>query len=272
MLNRKMWIGTLSAALLLGGTVVAASGTANGESANSKAETGKSSYISVAQAKKAALKVANGRVDDVDLERINGKAYYEVEIERSKGDVDVHIDAVSGKVLAVLDKDINDDNDDDRDDRNSAKYISVAQAKKAALKVANGRVDDVDLERKNGKAYYEVEIERSKGDVDVHIDAVSGKVLAVLDRDIDNDDDDDQDDQNSAKTADVKITSEQASAIATKAAGGGKVVKIELDEDDNRYIYEVEVKTSKGKVDVDIDAVTGKVLSVDHDDDHDDRD
>ncbi|UNK20571.1 PepSY domain-containing protein [Paenibacillus sp. N3/727] len=198
MLNRKMWIGTLSAALLLGGTAVAASGTANGESADSKAETGKSSYI------------------------------------------------------------------------------SVAQAKKAALKVANGRVDDVDLERKNGKAYYEVEIERAKGDVDVHIDAVSGKVLAVLDREIDNDDDDDWDDQNSAKPTDVKITSEQASAIATMAAGEGKVIKIELDEDDNRYIYEVELRTSKGEADVDIDAVTGKVLSVDHDhdhnDDHDDED
>ncbi|WP_158702732.1 PepSY domain-containing protein [Paenibacillus faecalis] len=262
MLKRKIWIGALAVTLLAGGTAVAASGV----NADSKTKQGKSSYISEAQAKKAALKVAKGHVDDVDLEYKNGKAYYEVEIERSKGDVDVHVDAVTGKVLSVIDRD---HDDDDRDKRKNVKYISKAQAKKAALKVANGHVDDVDLEYKNGKAYYEVEIERSKGDVDVHVDAVTGKVLSVIDRD--HDDDDDRDVRKSVKSSHAKISSKQASDIAVKALGGGKVIKVELDEDDGRYIYEVEVRTSKGEADVDVDAKTGKVLSIDHDD-HDDDD
>ncbi|WP_422660848.1 PepSY domain-containing protein [Paenibacillus sp. EC2-1] len=148
-------------------------------------------------------------------------------------------------------------------------YITMEQAKTAALKEVKGHVDDIDLERKQDKVYYEVEIDQDNGEVDVHIDAITGKVLAVLNKDAKDDDDDDRDDLNSSAAA-VKITSDQASSIATKKVSGGKVVKVELDTDDNRYIYEVELRTSNGEADVDIDAVTGKVLSIDQDfDDHD---
>lgn len=148
-------------------------------------------------------------------------------------------------------------------------YITMEQAKTAALKEVKGHVDDIDLERKQDKVYYEVEIEQDNGEVDVQVDAKTGKVLAVLNKDKKDDDDDDRDDLNSSAAA-VKITSDQASSIASKNVSGGKVVKVELDRDDNRYIYEVELRTSNGEADVDIDAVTGKVLSIDQDfDDHD---
>lgn len=148
-------------------------------------------------------------------------------------------------------------------------YITMEQAKTAALKEVKGHVDDIDLERKQDKVYYEVEIEQDNGEVDVQVDALTGKVLAVLNKDKKDDDDDDRDDLNSSPAA-VNITSDQASSIASKNVSGGKVVKVELDTDDNRYIYEVELRTSNGEADVDIDAVTGKVLSIDQDfDDHD---
>lgn len=189
MMKRKMWVGALSAVMLLGGTAaVAANGSSDGQNVTGT-EASKQAYITIEQAKTAALKVAEGRVDDVELERKHGKVYYEVEIEKSDNDVDVHIDAVSGKVLAVLDKDTDDDNDDDRDHTNGSNSVP----------------------------------------------------------------------------AEVKFTTEQASAIAIKAVSGGKVVKVELDDDDNRYIYEVDLRTSKGEAEVDIDAHTGKVLSVDQD-------
>lgn len=202
-MNRKIWIGTLSAALLFGGAAVTA-GQVNGDSADSKA--GMNNITQAGQ-----------------------------------------------------------------------KYITVEQAKTAALKAVKGHVEDVDLERKQGKVYYEVEVEQAGGhDIDVRVDAVSGKVLAVLDRDMDDEDDRDRNHDSKNPSAKAKITSKQASDIAVKTVSGGKVIRVKLDEDDNRYIYEVKLTTSKGKAEVDIDAVTGKVLSVDHDfndaHDHDDHD
>lgn len=148
-------------------------------------------------------------------------------------------------------------------------YITIDQAKTAALKAANGRVDDVDLERDHGKVYYEVDIEQTNGEVEVHVDALTGKVLSVLDKDKD-DDDHDHSSSNGTVSTHVKITSEQASAIAAKQVSGGRVVKIELDEDDNRYIYEVDLRTTKGEAEVEVDANTGKVLSIDQDFDDED--
>lgn len=193
MMKRKMWIGALATVMLLGGTAVVGASGNTGGSNTSGAKSTSQGYITIEQAKTAALKEVKGYVDDIDLEREHGKVYYEVEIEQDNGEVDVHIDALTGKVLSVLNKDTKDD-DDDRDDLNS-----------------------------------------------------------------------------SITTSEVKITSDQASAIAAKNVSGGKVIKVELDEDDNRYIYEVDLRTSKGIAEVDIDAVTGKVLSIDQDFDDQDE-
>ncbi|WP_410768922.1 PepSY domain-containing protein [Fontibacillus sp. BL9] len=149
-------------------------------------------------------------------------------------------------------------------------YITIEQAKAAALKAEAGRVSDVELERKSGKVYYEVEIDQTNGEVDVLVDAVTGKILGVKDKEKDDDDHDFFTESNGTVPAKVKITSDQASAIAVKQVTGGTVVKVELDYDDGRYVYEAELKTAQGEADVEIDATTGKVYSVDQD--FDDRD
>lgn len=210
MMNKtKLWIGSLSAAVLLGGSAVAASGSVNGQSVQT---TPTSTSQSTTQ-----------------------------------------------------------------NQTNTGKLLTVTQAKAAALKAAdgNGKVDDVDLERRNGQIIYEVEIDRrGSDDVIVRLDAYTGKVLAVV-----NDDDDDDDDYNGAVTNNssstsasnqVKLTVAQASDIALKQVTGGKVTKVELDHDDGRYVYEIELRTAQGEADVDIDANTGKVLSFDQDFDDED--
>lgn len=210
MMNKtKLWIGSLSAAVLLGGSAVAASGSVNGQSVQT---TPTSTSQSATQ-----------------------------------------------------------------NQSNTGKLLTVTQAKAAALKAAdgNGKVDDVDLERRNGQIIYEVEIDRrGSNDVVVRLDAYTGKVLAVV-----NDDDDDDDDYNGAVTNNssstsasnqVKLTVAQASDIALKQVTGGKVTKVELDHDDGRYVYEIELRTAQGEADVDIDANTGKVLSFDQDFDDED--
>ncbi|MDT0126136.1 PepSY domain-containing protein [Paenibacillus sp. RRE4] len=209
MMNKhKLWIGSLSAAVLLGGSAVAASGNMNGQPAPQ------------VQSQTTQSTSAN--------------------------------------------------------QNNTGKLLTVSQAKSIALKAVEGKVDDVDLERRNGQTFYEVEIDRKGNpDVTVRLDAYTGKVLAVVNDD-DYDDDDDYRDNgtgNSSSTSvsnQVKLTVAQASNIALKQVTGGKVTKVELDRDNGRYVYEIELRTAQGEADVDIDANTGKVLSFDQDFDDED--
>lgn len=162
--------------------------------------------------------------------------------------------------------------------QNTKQRIGAAKASEQALAVVQGTVESVELERsRSGVLYYEVEIEKSTGqEVDVLIDAYTGKSLGVR---VDDDADDDDDYKaaagtNAASTASAaaaKISRQEAANIALKAAGGSEVLELDLDRDDGRLEYEVEVRISGGTSDVEIDAHTGKVLSVNKDYDDDDH-
>ncbi|MGC5774703.1 PepSY domain-containing protein [Paenibacillus pabuli] len=208
MMNKhKLWIGSLSAAVLLGGSAVAASGSVNGQSVQptqtsttqsvtQTQNTGK--LLTVAQAKEAALKATDGKVDDVDLERRNGQTFYEVEIDKKgSNDVVVRLDAYTGKILAVVD----DEDYDDDDNYNStvagtssnqaaSKQVKLTevQASNIALKqVTGGKVTEIELDHDKGRYVYEVELRTANGEADVDIDANTGKVLS-FDQDFDDED------------------------------------------------------------------------------------
>jgi uncharacterized membrane protein YkoI len=144
--------------------------------------------------------------------------------------------------------------------------IGMEKAKAEALKQVNGMVESVELESKNGRTYYEVDIDKDKKDYDVYVDAYTADILKVEESTFA----DDRDDQVSAATLEGLISQQEAMAIAIKEIAG-EVVKIELDKDDGRYEYEMELKTDKGEADITIDAENGKVLELELDD-HDDDD
>ena len=209
MMNKhKLWIGSLSAAVLLGGSAVAASGSVNGQSVQptqtsttqsvtqTQNSTGK--LLTVAQAKEAALKASDGKVDDVDLERRNGQTFYEVEIDKKgSNDVVVRLDAYTGKILAVVDDEDYDDDDDyngsvggTSSNQSASKQVKLtqAQASNIALKqVTGGKVTKIELDHDNGRYVYEVELRTADGEADVDVDANTGKVLS-FDQDFDDED------------------------------------------------------------------------------------
>lgn len=165
-------------------------------------------------------------------------------------------------------------------------YIGKEKAKQIALTEAPGKVTDVDLERKRSVAYYEVEIDRqdSGREVDVHVEAVTGKVLKVQE--------DGDDDRRltaapavgngkgtaskpaapAASAASKPITKEQAAQLAQQAVKG-EVLRVKTDWDDGDKEYQVTLRTASGHVEVELSAASGKVLDIDDDDDdHDDYD
>ena len=149
--------------------------------------------------------------------------------------------------------------------------IGMEKAEQLALAAASGKVESMDIDRKKGKLVYDVEIQQNNRDVDVWIDAYTGKSLGVrVDR---NEDDDDRD-----NLPGNLIGAGKASAIAVKHVKGGTAVEVDLDQDDGRRVYDVEVKTANGSSDVEVHAISGKVIKAeyekydDHDDDDDDHD
>jgi len=208
MMNKhKLWIGSLSAAVLLGGSAALASGSVNGQSVQPtqtsttqsvKQTQNTGTLLTVAQAKEAALKATEGKVDDVDLERRNGQTFYEVEIDKKgSNDVVVRLDAYTGKILAVVDDEDYDDDDDyngtvagTSSNQAASKQVKLTetQASNIALKqVTGGKVTEIELDHDNGRYVYEVELRTANGEADVDVDANTGKVLS-FDQDFDDED------------------------------------------------------------------------------------
>lgn len=149
----------------------------------------------------------------------------------------------------------------------SEKLIGFEKAKEVALNEANGTIESIDLEKNNGKTFYEVDIngEKSKK-IEVRIDAYNAKVLNVRE---DNDNQDDDDDVQHNITANTKLITEAEAIEIAQKQFEGTLVEIGLDSDDGRYEYELELRTAKGNAEFTIDASSGEILESELDNDDD---
>lgn len=165
----------------------------------------------------------------------------------------------------------------------SKKLITAQEAKDIALKEVNGTITESDYDGDDKRPHYEFEIQSNKEEVNIEVDAETGKATiteretikaaAVNEKVQDTDDEDDR--------AAVTQTTEKATAAAPKAAAKevitkaeainiaktvakGTVTKVELDndDDDQSQKYELEFKDGHVEYDVEVDAYTGKVLEV----------
>jgi uncharacterized membrane protein YkoI len=191
MMKRKILIGTLASALVLGGAF--AVGATNNDGSNSVEGTNQSEneMITVEEVEKAALKEVAGKVEGIELERKRDQMMYEVEVEKDHIDYDVYIDAHTGELYSV-----NQDDDFDDDDSVASKSeddstvngnptqtnqvtISQAEAINIAEKATNGKMHEIEKDEDDGFFKYEVELKTDRGEAEVEIDAVTGKILEV---------------------------------------------------------------------------------------------
>ncbi|MBU9713479.1 PepSY domain-containing protein [Evansella tamaricis] len=163
--------------------------------------------ISMSEAITIALSVIDGTVKEVELEKDDGVLYYEVEIKYGGEDYDIDINAYTGEIIKVDDDfrghaernkkvevevsadsingTLKGDDDSTKNSGNSSDtMISPQKAGEIALAhIGSGKIDDIELETKNGSLVFEVEIEDyhfgDDDDVDVYIDAFTGEVVYV---------------------------------------------------------------------------------------------
>lgn len=179
-MNKKFAVISLAGAVLLGGAVAAGAADTNGIGSTGSKKEAAQDMITVEEAKKIALSEAEGRVESIELERANGKQYYEIDIENGKEDFDIKVHALDGEVISI-NKERNDDDDDDQSEKegNRENVISEQKAIEIAEKEVNGTMKEIEIDEDDGQILYEVELQTNKGEADVDIDAETGKVLKV---------------------------------------------------------------------------------------------
>lgn len=193
MKNKWMTVPIVVGALVLGSVamVAGANQSSNQASVNGKEKV---SILTNEEITEKALAKVDGTVTKVELERKLSGSVYEVEIKKDGYEYDLDLDAVTGEVLKE-DKSTDDDEAslDDNSTKNDSSEVAITSkaAIEIALKESAGTVTEIELERDNGRTYYEIEIEEGTKEVDIEVDANSGAVLSV-----DKDDDDDSDDDN----------------------------------------------------------------------------
>ncbi len=234
---------------------------------SSKNNSTSQNVIGVDKAKKAALQVAGVKSADAkfsktELDNDDGKKYYEIEFKAKGYEYDYKIDAKSGAVLKS-DKEKDDDYVEPIS-KTETSEISKSKAKKAALshagvKSSDATFDRIELDKDDGKKYYEIEFKAKGYEYDYEIDAQSGAVLKS-----DKEKDEDYVDLSSKATS-TKISKSAAKKAAFKHAGVKESevhdLSVEYDEDDGQKIYEIEFNSGNTEYSYEINAVDGSVIS-----------
>lgn len=213
-MKKLIYIPVAAGVLAFGGIVLANSET---PAANPAAKTGTvtnevqklstpEEMLSFEEISAKALELANGRITDIELDKDDRRAHYEVDVDFEGYEYDFEFDAYTGEVLEhKREKDRNDDvkqsstavspastKTADSKSGNQAvsnkDLIGSDKAIEAALAVVSGTVEGFELETDDGFAYYEIEIKDGRSEHDVDVNAKDGSILKV-DSDFDDDDD-----------------------------------------------------------------------------------
>ncbi|MEF2247665.1 PepSY domain-containing protein [Paenibacillus sp. IITD108] len=220
-MNIRAKVLALSAAIIAAGAIgIGVSSSNAAENSTSKTNTQK---IGIERANQIALEAVPGKIKSVELEKENGKTYYDYEIIKDNKEYDVHIDAYSGQTLKVK---IDDD----------------AMEQKQQGTVANGNKPVTSPSSKPSSTPAATPAPTSKPS------STPAATTAPT----------------SQPAQKQMITVEKAAELAAKHVEG-TVKKIKLEKEDGKRIYEVKLKSSHGKVEVEIDAYTGEILEVDYD-------
>ena len=127
--------------------------------------------ISAEQAQQIALAHAGGgHITEFDYERGIYGAYYEIEVKNNGVEYEFKIDASSGNVFRTkVEPKVK-----------KARLLPIDQIRNIALRTAGGgRITDIDLERRLGYSYYEVEVRDARGlEHEIKINATTGAVIS----------------------------------------------------------------------------------------------
>lgn len=116
----KLWIGIVIVLFIAGGTAYGVNAMEHEETRyeETKEKSDESKELSPERAKQIAIEKADGVVEEIDVERMDGKGVYEIEVETNVGEEEIYINAKNGNIIAEKEFELikNEDEDDDQDE------------------------------------------------------------------------------------------------------------------------------------------------------------
>lgn len=237
----------------------------------------------------------------VTLNQDNGLYEYEADFTANDfyGNADVH--PVSG---AILDSTVKfgtavtipmDNTNNSQDTASSGDLLTTKEVEELVLKEAGGGfVKDLDLDRENGKYYYEVEVIKDNIEYDYYVDAQTGEITLESEHEsyFDYDSETYTDSGNSSSSSGSsqsggnsssssgssqnsgQITIEKAESIVLAKIPNADIRELKLEKDDGIWIYEGEAVKGDYEYEFEINASSGVIISwekdrLDWDDDWD---
>lgn len=172
-MKNKVLIGVVSSLLVLGGAIAVGASKNDTRPDDSVHVDDKNSVINLDTQNLPEIKEGQ----ELELETEHGQTFYKIESD-------------------------DDDSNSSSTQSTNTSTLSVEEAAKIATNEVNGKITEVEKEMEHGRLEYKFEIQSDRGEVDVRVDAETGKITRVKfdddsrdDRydDDDNDDDDDDD-------------------------------------------------------------------------------
>lgn len=223
----------------------------------------------------------------VKLNMDNGLYEYEADFKASDfyGDADVH--PVSGAILDSTKKFgtvVTIPTDNSSDNGSAGDLLTSREVEELVLKKAGGGfVKDMDLERENGKYYYEVEVIKDNVEYDFYVDATTGEIFEEYEHEsyfnYDNNtgsggnsgstgnssgstgNTNNNSGNSSTNSSSGQISAEKARSIVLAKIPGANITELKLDREDGIYVYEGEAILDGYEYEFEINASSGVIIS-----------
>ncbi|WP_166705002.1 PepSY domain-containing protein [Bacillus albus] len=116
----KLWIGIVMVLLIAGGTAYGVNAMEHEETRfeEIKEKSYESKELSLEKAKQIEVEKVDGVVEEIDVERMDDKGVYEIEVETNEDEEKIYINKKNGNIIAEKEFELikNEDEDDDQDE------------------------------------------------------------------------------------------------------------------------------------------------------------
>ncbi|HLR74314.1 MAG TPA: PepSY domain-containing protein [Virgibacillus sp.] len=142
--------------------------------AKSSTKDEQKTVIDVHDAVEFALKEFTGTVTEIELDEDDGRFIYEIEIKSGNEKAEFDIDVYTGEILSI-----EIENKRKQQLPDESKLIHVNEAIDIALNEFSGTITDLELDKDDGRYIYEIDIQSGHEEVELDIDAYTGKILSI---------------------------------------------------------------------------------------------
>ncbi|WP_440895064.1 PepSY domain-containing protein [Amphibacillus sp. Q70] len=119
-------------------------------------------------------RVPNATMVEFELDSDDGQLYYEIEMHTDDQEIDLEIDAYTGEIIMYSFDQL------EGTRQGYSDIMTIKEAREIALaEDSEAVIKEINLDRDDGKYYYEVEMKTSRYEIELDIDAQTGEIVEL---------------------------------------------------------------------------------------------